>query len=116
MGKQRKIKLVIIHPSAFTKRWLSYYHLDELAETFDVEWWNISAIAAPHYNVQNIDRPYVRSFATKRSFLQALRRLPKDTLVDFDRVIFCRENYLLLNAMAKVFHKVVWFNFFLGAM
>lgn len=114
MDNHSKIKLVIIHPSALTQRWLLYYHLDELSKKIDVEWWNIAAIAAPHYDVQNVERPYVKTFISKNDFLRALRKLPNDTLIDFDRVMFCRNNYLLLNQMAQIRPNVIWFNFFAG--
>ena len=81
MELKRDIKLVYFVSGPLSQRWLDYYHIDEMAECFDVEFWDCSAIIANSYNVNNpILRPYVLTIKNIVDFEQHLKRLPKDTL------------------------------------
>lgn len=91
--KTNKIKFVVIQSEVLTQRWESYLHLDELAESFDVEFWDCSAIAVPNYISKEIERPYVKTILNKAQYKSELQKLPQDTLIVLNRIMFNKDNY-----------------------
>ena len=78
----KHIKIIYLVGGPLTKRWLSYYCVDEMATVFDVEFWDIAAILPDGYNVSSIEeRPYARTILSLNDLRQNLKRLPKDTLL-----------------------------------
>ena len=78
----KNIKIVYLVGGPLTKRWLSYYCVDEMSADFDVEFWDIAAILPDGYNVSSIEeRPYARTILSLNDLRQNLKRLPKDTLL-----------------------------------
>ena len=112
--KTNKIKFVVIQSEVLTQRWESYLHLDELAESFDVEFWDCSAIAVPNYISKEIERPYVKTILNKAQYKSELQKLPQDTLIVLNRIMFNKDNYDFLKTLAKRFPKQLDIDFFAG--
>ena len=110
--KTRAIKFVVIHSEVLTQRWESYLQLDKLAESFDVEFWDCSKIAVPHYTSKDIKRPYVKTILQEEQYRAELQKLPQDTLVVLDRAMFNKENVGFLKTLAKRFPKQLDMDFF----
>lgn len=107
-----RIKFVVIHSEALTQRWESYLHLDELAESFDVEFWDCSYIALPHYTSNGLKRPYVKTIEEVSHYKKELKALPLDTLIVLDRAMFRKENLAFMKILSKRFPKQVDIDFF----
>lgn len=107
-----RIKFVVVQSEVLTQRWESYLHLDELAKTFDVEFWNCSAITLPHYISKEIQRPYTKTIVSKAQYEAELQRLPQDTLIVLNRIMFNKENLGFLKTLAKRFPKQLDIDFF----
>lgn len=78
----KNIKIVYLVGGPLTKRWLSYYCVDEMATDFDVEFWDIAAVLSDGYHVSAIEeRVYVHTIQSIEDLRQNLKRLPKDALL-----------------------------------
>lgn len=78
----KKIKVVYIHPSQLSERWLQYYKLDELQNIFDIEYWDCSAFANPSFKAQEmLIRPYLYVLRNENELRENLTRIPKDSLI-----------------------------------
>ena len=78
----KHIKIVYLVGGPLTKRWLSYYCVDEMAVDFDVEFWDIAALLPDGYDVSAIEeRVYERTILSMDELRQNLKRLSKDTLL-----------------------------------
>ena len=54
------VKIIFLIGGPLTKRWLFNYRIDELAQFFDVEYWDCSALIVHPYRVaEEIKRDYV---------------------------------------------------------
>ena len=107
-----KIKLIITHPSQLFERWIKYYCMDELAQVFDLEYWDCSSIVTPSYIVPNpLSRPYLRVIHSIKEFETKISELPKDTVL-ITEVYQCAENYKFHKTQSKYFPNVLHFNFY----
>lgn len=109
MGKTR---IVFIHPSQLSERWLNYYHLDELRDIFDVEYWDCSAIACPSFKASEIrERPYVSVIRGMDDFKRNVYRIPGDSLIVNDLHVNAA-NYRIYACLAGRFTHRVYVDFF----
>ena len=107
-----KIKIIFVHPSQLSERWLNYYHLDELQNVFDIEYWDCSAIANPNFKAKEIQqRPYMLTINGIDDFKENIDRIPKDTLVVNDLHANAANYHLYMN-IAKRFSHRIYFDFF----
>lgn len=107
-----KIKVVITHPSQLFDRWIKYYCMDELAQVFDLEYWDCSSIVTPSYIVPNsLSRPYLRVIHSIKEFETHISNLPKDTVL-ITEVFQCAENYKFHEIQSKYFQNILHFNFY----
>jgi hypothetical protein len=107
-----KIKVVITHPSQLFERWINYYYMDDLAEAFDLEYWDCSQVVTPSYKVQSkIERSYVRSISTLEEFRELLSKLPSNTIL-ITEVYLCAENYEFHKIQSTYFSSKLHFNFY----
>lgn len=107
-----KIKVVITHPSQLFERWINYYYMDDLAEAFDLEYWDCSQVVTPSYKVHSkIERSYVRSISTLEEFRELLSKLPSDTIL-ITEVYLCAENYEFHKIQSTYFPSKLHFNFY----
>ena len=109
---KNRIKFVVIQSEVLTQRWESYLHLDELTESFDLEFWNCSAIALPNYISKEIKRPYAKTIISKAQYEEELQKLPQDTLIVLNRIMFNKDNVGFLKTLAKRFPKQLDIDFF----
>lgn len=106
------MKIIYIHPSQLSKRWLQYYCLDDLQNIFDIEYWDCSAIAKPGFKAIQIEkRPYLISINSTNDFIINLKRIPKDSLIVNDMHLNAG-NYHLYMLLAKYFQHRIYINFF----
>ena len=76
------IKLVIIHPSQLIARTVEFFCLDKLSQSFDLEYWDCSAIVYPSFTSSHqIERDYVKLIKSLKQFQTEMSKLPSDTLV-----------------------------------
>lgn len=107
-----KIKLIITHPSQLFDRWIKYYCMDELAQVFDLEYWDCSLIVTPSYIVPNpLSRPYLHVIHSIREFEDKISKFPKDTVL-ITEVYQCAENYKFHKIQSKYFPNILHFNFY----
>lgn len=82
--QNKNIKIVVFHYSELTQRAIDEIALDELAECFDLEYWNcrtVSYPADPPLSPKRIiQRPYVRNIRNMWDLKRQLAKLPKDTI------------------------------------
>ena len=108
----KKIKVVYIHPSQLSERWLQYYKLDELQNIFDIEYWDCSAFANPSFKAQEmLIRPYLYVLRNENELRENLTRIPKDSLIVCD-LHKNAENYGIYKIIAKLFRQIIYINFF----
>ena len=106
------MKIIYIHPSQLSRRWLQYYCLDNLQDTFDIEYWDCSAIAKPGFKAKQVEtRPYLICINNINDFITNLERIPKDSLIVNDMHLNA-ENYHLYRLIAKYFQHRIYINFF----
>lgn len=113
----KKIKFVIIYPGELEPRYAKAYHLDELVNVLDVEWWDVSSISSVSFEhrADSLELPYVRHFKYKVAFYRALSKLPKDAVVHVEWSLQSPGNYSILKRIGKYFPEVVRFYFWLGS-
>lgn len=83
-GNIKRVKVVIMIASPLTKRWHTSFCMDELANIFDLEYWNLSGLATPTYEAREediISRSYSKRISSRRELRRNLRQLPADTVV-----------------------------------
>lgn len=94
-------KIIFLIGGPLTKRWLFNYRIDELAQSFDVEYWNCSALIAHPYRVaEEIERDYVHQIDSFEALDKRLAEQPWDAIL-IPEIGFCEENYPLLKRIAK---------------
>ena len=77
----KNIKIVYLVGGPLTARWLDYYHTDEMAEMFDVEFWDCSKVIENAYKVSApLHRDYLVRIADLDDYQRRLQSLPKDVL------------------------------------
>ena len=107
-----KIKIIFVHPSQLSERWLNYYHFDELQHVFDIEYWDCSAIAKPNFKAKEIqERPYVQVIKDIEDFKRNVNRISKEALIVND-LHANAANYSLYMNIAKRFKHRIYFDFF----
>ena len=96
----KRIKILVLGYEALTQRRLTDMCLDELAEVFDVEYWNCNSLVIPSVpdKSKSISRPYCYSIKSYTDLKNNLSRLPSNTIAI--RSIF-------LNADMFKFYKLV---------
>lgn len=104
---QKNIKIVFLVGGPLTNRWLSYYHLDELSQVFDVEFWDCGALIRHPYKVSGIqERNYSYTIVDENSLFLNLRRMPQNAML-MPEIGFVDENYELLKTISKYIHNCV---------
>ena len=107
-----KIKIIFVHPSQLSERWLNYYHLDELQNAFDIEYWDCSALANPNFKAKEMqERPYLQVIKNIGDFKENINRISKDSLIVNDLHANVA-NYPLYMNIAKRFNHRIYFDFF----
>lgn len=84
----QRIKVVYVCHFQLTTRWLQNFCLDELAGTFDIEYWDCSSITKPSFKSRDVlSRPYVTVIDSLAELAQRLRTLPANALrvIDIER-------------------------------
>ena len=93
-------KIIFLIGGPLTKRWLFNYRIDELAQSFDVEYWDCSAlIAHPYCVAEEIKRDYVYLIDSSDELDKRLAQQPWDAIL-IPEIGFCEENYPLLKRIA----------------
>lgn len=105
-------KLVYIHPSKLTNRWINYYCLDSLSEVYDLEYWDCSNISNPSFKAGNpAIRDYVTVVKTSSDFIDNLKRIPSNSLLVID-LHRSYKNLYLFSIIRQYFKSRVFINFF----
>ena len=93
-------KIIFLIGGPLTKRWLFNYRIDELAQSFDVEYWDCAAlIAHPYCVAEEIKRDYVYLIDSSDELDKRLAQQPWDAIL-IPEIGFCEENYPLLKRIA----------------
>lgn len=76
-------KVIILHPSQLSYRWIKYLCIDGLIEKkVEMEYWDCSAIdSLPLYSMDNIERAYLRE-------IRSLNDLKKKCLSKIETNVF----------------------------
>ncbi len=106
------IKIVYIHPSQLSERWIKYYCLEELKKNFDLEYWDCSMISSPSFQSNAlITTNYLHIIKSYKEFEDNLKRIPKDSLlvIDLHRTL---GNLKLYKVIRRYFKNRILINFF----
>ena len=93
-------KIIFLVGGPLTKRWLFNYRIDELAQSFDVEYWDCSPmIKHPYHVTERLQREYAYQIDSYEILDQRLAQQPWDAIL-IPEIGFCEENYPLLKRIA----------------
>ena len=105
-------KIVYIHPSQLTERWIKYYCLEKLKNDYSVEYWDCSRIAHPSFKSNKyLYKDYLLEIGSIDHYEQNLIRIPRDSLiiVDLHRT---KDNLPLFKLLKKHFEHRIFINLF----
>jgi len=114
MSDEKRIKLVITHPSEFSERWEKYYCLDELSKSFDVEWWDCSEIVTSFTCgkvPQRLDRSYVKKISSLSDFKIKMSQLPYNSIL-ITEIHYNKFSYPIHKIQSSYFSSYVHINFY----
>ena len=100
-----KIRLVILSESQLLPREVEFFCMDEMAEQFQLEYWDCSAFLFPPFRVPEkvIEKDYLKIIPSLSAFADAISSLPSDTVVVED-VFANKANYRFHTILNKYFH------------
>lgn len=106
------IKVVVMVPSPLSPRWMSNFCIDALANQYDVEYWDCSAICEIKFEANEIvERPYVYIINSLNDLENNLKRLPCDAVMISHIHHEAKGNYNVHKLIAKYNKYRVFFNF-----